>query len=105
MTSPMKMQTAIFIFFMACITALWVAVIGGSVLDLIEYQFQLAGFFDVSAEWNVYSTAYTVLVNLFYFGPYIIALLGLFVLLYTIYQRYFRDDDEDDYIMYNGGRL
>ena len=105
MTSPMKMQTAVFIFFFACITALWVAVVGGSILDIVEYQFVQSGVFDVSPEWNVYGTVYTGLVNFFYFCPYVIALLGLFVLLYTIYQRYFRDDDEDDYMYYNGGRL
>lgn len=92
--------------------ALATAVLGGSVLDIIEVQMAQVGMFDVPEEWN--PDAYKLLVNVFYLCPYIMALLGLFFLFITIFQRYGVDqteDEEEEYdqngnrIYYNGGAL
>lgn len=104
-TSPMKMQTAIVLFFMSEFTAVWVAIYGGSVLDILENEFLNMGWFDTVAAWGGMS-GYRMIADLFFLCPYAIGLLGLFILLFTIYQRYFKDTGDDDYEYgINGGNL
>lgn len=111
------MLAGVIAFFIAEIIALATAVIGGSILDILEVQLAGAGLLDVSTEWltpvgDTYIHPYTILVNIFYAMPYIMALLGLVILFVTIYHRYISDteeeDEEDEYAymqQYNGGAL
>lgn len=106
-TSPMSMMTAGIIFFMSCIIGVVVGVIGGSLIDILEYQFNSMGWFALSADWDT-TSGYMMVRNIFYVIPYIIPLLGLFILLSTVYQRYGKDKkEEDDSTLYyvEGGRL
>lgn len=103
-TTPMKMQTAVVLFFMCEFTAVWVAVIGGSLLDILENQFLQIGWFDIVSSWSGMD-GYRLMADLFYFTPYIIGLLGVFILLMTIYQRYIKDNGDDYEYGVNGGNL
>lgn len=107
-TSPMSMMTAGIIFFSSIVTGVIVGVVGGSLIDILEYEFNALGWFNVPAEWDT-SAGYEMIRNIFFMMPYIIPLLGLFVILATGYQRYGRDkkEQEEDPTLYyvEGGRL
>jgi len=110
-TRPHTMLAGVITFFICEIIALSTAVIGGSTLDILEVQMAQAGMLDVPEKWN--PDAYKPLINIFYICPYIMSLLGLFVLFITIFQRYGIDQSEDEeyydnqgnQIIYNGGAL
>lgn len=110
-TKPHTMLAGIIAFFMTEVVALATAVVGGSIIDIVEVQLVQAGMVDVPAEWS--PDAYKLLINIFYVMPYVISLLGLFILFVTIYQRYGIDQEEEEYeedeygnkIYYNGGAL
>ena len=117
-TQGKHMLTGVIAFFIAEIMALATAVVGGSVLDILEVQMAGTGMLDVPNEWliqsgSTYYHPYTIMVNIFYAMPYIMALLGLLILFVTIYHRYTADtveeDEEDEYNaymqQYNGGAL
>lgn len=90
-TSSGSMLTGIIMFFLCEIYALVVAVFGGSLVDILEDTFDKAGMFVLSdpEQWNF--DAYAQMVNMFYFTPYVMALLGIVILVMTIWQRHGRD--------------
>lgn len=94
-TSSTSMLGGILLFFGLEIIALVVAVLGGSILDLLEGQFYAMGWYELPAEWDT-NAGESMLVNIFYATPYIIGLLGLFVLFATIWHRVGQDRDEED---------
>lgn len=90
------MLAGIILFFMCEIYALIVAVLGGSLIDILESTFDKAGFFIVGDNWNF--DAYTAMVNLFYLTPYVIAILGIVILVVTIWHRHGKDQElPEDY--------
>lgn len=104
-TSPHSMLTGLILFFTCELTGLVLAVIGGSLMDILEVNLVGAGLLE-TGDWN--NTFYTGLINIFYWIPYILGVLGIFILLTTIYQRYGKDkqDEEEDETYYiNGGQL
>lgn len=106
-TSPMSIMTAGILFFTSCIIGIVLGVVGGSLIDILEYEFNVLGWFALPEEWDT-TSGYMMVRNIFYVIPYIIPLLGLFILLVTVYQRYGRDkkDEEDPTLYYvEGGRL
>ena len=107
-TSPRSMLSAVIIFFSCTLTSIVLGVFGGSVVDIIDYQFRSMGWFQGNT-WGTFA-GYDFALNLFYAFPYIIELIGLYVLFSTIYHRYGRDqnnqpDDEEDIYLIEGGRI
>lgn len=106
-TTPMSMMTAGIIFFESIVIGVVVGVVGGSLVDILEYEFNVLGWFNIPAEWDT-SAGYEMIRNIFFVLPYLIPLLGLFILLVTTYQRYGRDkkEEEDSTLYYvDSGRL
>lgn len=98
-TTSGSMLAGIITFFLCEIYALVVAVFGGSLVDILEYTFDRAGFFAVPETWSL--DAYTQMVNVFYFTPYIMALLGIVILVVTIWHRHGTDKQvSDEYAAY-----
>lgn len=98
-TEPHSMLTGIIIFFICEIYALSVAVLGGSLVDILESTFYQIGWFDIEGTgvWGDF-TAYNQIVNIFYLTPYVIGILGVVILIYTIWHRHGSDKAvEDDY--------
>lgn len=102
-TSPFTMFQAIIIFFTSCALAVGIAVVGGSIIDILENMFFGLGWFDLPTEWDS-TNGYRMLVNMFYAMEYIIPMIGLFILIVTYIQRHTTDDDEDEYTV-RGGRI
>lgn len=106
-TTPGAMLSAGIIFFMSCIIAVVVGVVGGSLIDILEYQFNILGWFALPEEWDT-TSGYMMVRNIFFVIPYIIPIIGLFIAFSTVYQRYGRDkNEEEDSTLYyvEGGRL
>lgn len=95
------MLAGIITFFLCEIYALVVAVFGGSLVDILEDTFDRAGMFVVSdpEHWNF--DAYAQMVNVFYFTPYIMALLGIVILVVTIWHRHGTDREVSDEYSYS----
>lgn len=107
-TEPRSMLTAAIIFFSCTLMGIVLGVFGGSIVDIIDYQFRIMGWFQEPA-WGEYA-GYEFAINLFYSFSYILPLLGLYVLFSTIYHRYGRDHDQlenedDGYYSSSGGRV
>lgn len=104
-TSGTSMLGGIILFFGIELMALTVAVLGGSILDMLEGQFYAMGWYSLPAEWDT-NAGEGMLVNIFFAMPYILGLLGLFVLFVTIYHRVGQDrEDEDEYNEYRSDEL
>lgn len=106
-TSPTNMLSGILLFFGIELLALVIAIFGGSILDLLEGNFYALGFYsNLPAEWDT-TAGEGMLVNIFYAVPYILAILGLFVLFVTIFHRVGRDreDEDEEYNEYNSDQL
>lgn len=105
-TSGSDMLTGIILFFGIELLALVLAVLGGSILDLLEGQFYSLGFYDnLPPEWDT-TAGEGMLVNIFYAIPYILGLLGIFVLVVTIWHRVGRDrEEEEEYLEYRSDEL
>lgn len=97
-TEPHSMLSGIIIFFLCEIYALSVAVLGGSLVDILEAKFYDLGMYDINGSWGAESSwyAYNSVVNIFYLTPYIIGLLGVVILVLTIWHRHGSDREEDD---------
>lgn len=106
-TSPESMLSAVIIFFMTSFMGVIIGVFGGSIIDIIDYQFRSMGWFQYPA-WGEYA-GYDFAINLFYSFSYILPLLGLFVLFTTVYHRYGRDrrhpEDDDEIYLVDSGRI
>lgn len=96
-TEPHSMLTGIILFFLCEIYALSVAVLGGSLVDILEKKFYDLGFFAIEGQWGEGFTAYYAVVNIFYLTPYIMAGLGVLILIITIWHRHGSDREEDVY--------
>lgn len=105
-TSAENMLSGIILFFIIELTALLIAVFGGSILDLLEGQFYSMGMYDnLPAEWDT-TAGESMLVNIFYAVPYLVGLLGLYVLFVTIWHRHGSDrEDPEEYNEYGGDKL
>ena len=102
-TSPHSMLTGVILFFSCELIALILAVIGGSLMDILEVNLVGAGLLE-TGDWN--NSFYASLINIYYWIPYILGGLGIFILLTTIYQRYGKDKEDDDTEYYtNDGQL
>lgn len=93
-TSPQSMLSAIILFFSSILIGITLGVFGGSVVDILDSQFHSLGWFQ-GCTWGEFA-GYDFAINLFYFFPYIIPLLGLYILFSTIYHRHGRDREERD---------
>ena len=96
-TTPHTMLTGIILFFLCEISALSVAVFGGSILDIIEGNMYDLGMYAIDGDWGSAASwfAYDSVVNVFYLTPYIIAGLGVIILVVTIWHRHNSDEEED----------
>lgn len=105
-TSSTSMLGGIILFFGIELVALLLAVIGGSILDLLEGQFYSLGLYsNLPAEWDT-TAGESMLVNIYYAVPYILGVLGLFVLFVTIWHRVGRDrEEEEEYNEYQSDQL
>lgn len=105
-TSGENMLGGILLFFGLELTALVIAILGGSILDLLEGQFYAMGWYsNLPAEWDT-TVGESMLVNVFYACPYILGLLGIFVLIVTIWHRVGRDrEEEEEYTDYASDEL
>lgn len=105
-TSGENMLGGIILFFGVELLALIIAIFGGSILDLLEGNFYALGFYsNLPAEWDT-TAGEGMLVNIFYAVPYILALLGLYILFITIWHRHGSDrEDNDEYNEYGGDKF
>ena len=104
-TSGSNMLGGIILFFGIELVALVLAVLGGSILDLLEGQFYAMGMYSLPPEWDT-TAGESMLVNVFYAVPYVLGLLGLFVLFVTIWHRVGRDrEEEEEYTDYSSDEL
>lgn len=105
-TSGSDMLGGIILFFGIELVALVLAIVGGSIMDLLEGQFYAMGLYsNLPPEWDT-TAGESMLVNVFYACPYVFGLLGLFVLFVTIWHRVGRDrEEEEEYTDYTSDEL
>lgn len=99
-TSSGVMLIGIVIFFVMQITAIGLALMGGTAMDIIVSRFVAMGWYSVSPAWDT-SAQVELLINLFYVVPVIISLAGIYVLVVTILHRT-ANEDEDEYYVSGG---
>lgn len=105
-TSGESMLGGILLFFGIELVALVLAILGGSILDLLEGSFYAMGFYDnIPPEWDT-TAGEGMLVNVFFAVPYVLGILGIFVLFVTIWHRVGRDrEEEEEYSEYRSDEL
>lgn len=94
-TTSHTMLTGIILFFTAEISALSLAVFGGSLVDILEEKFYSLGMFNIEGSWNNFDT-YNQVVAVFYLCPYILAGLGVLILFLTIWHRHGSDREDEE---------
>ena len=93
-TSADSMMTAICIFFTSLFCGLFLALVGGLVLDVWYEGMRAAGWFSIPAEYE--TNLLPFLMGLFYTGCVCIPLYGLYILILTIYHQYIVEDNSED---------
>lgn len=98
-TEPNHMLAGIITFFLCECYALSVAVFGGSIADILEKLFYDQGFFSIEGAWGAESSwfAYHSCLNLLYISAYVLAGLGVVILILTIWHRHGNDTEDTDY--------
>lgn len=107
-TEPRTMLSAIIIFLSSVLIGITLSVFGGSIVDILDMQFRNMGWFQGNT-WGDFA-GYDFAINLFYFFPYIIPCIGLYILFSTIYHRHGRDRsqdaaDDDEIYLIDSGRI
>lgn len=99
-----SMAKAVGIFFASVFCGLFLAIIGGLVIDVTYSALLNAGFFNLPPEYE--TNLLSFLINMFYVCCVCIPLYGVYVMVITIYHQYFiEDEEEDNSSPYLGGNI
>lgn len=100
------MAKAVGLFFTAVFCGLFLAIIGGLVIDVTYSALLNAGWFNLPPEYE--TNLLSFLINMFYVCCIAIPLYGVYIMVITIYHQYVvqdGEDEEDESSMYLGGNV
>lgn len=102
-----SMGKAVGLFFASVFSGLFLAIVGGLVIDVTYSALLNAGFFNLPPEYE--TNLLSFLINMFYVCCVCIPLYGVYIMVITIYHQYVvqdgEDEDDSESSMYLGGNV